>query len=217
MVTIPNGVDVDGIKFVERQRGKNLACVGYINMRKNSMFLLQCMHRLHYHDPGYKLFFAGIFQDAMLEQYLKHMIKKLGLCDSVFFDGWQSDIFGWLEDKHYVVSASIAESQGMGIMEGIAAGLKPVIHNFAGASEIYPQEFLFNTIEQFCEEIQWGSYEPERYRRFIEQNYPQKQQSKRVNEVIVKLERQIETNIFQSDDMARGEIMLPLEQVESGK
>jgi len=150
------------------------------------------MRRLVSIDSQYKLYFAGVFQDSMLEQYIKHVVEKLELDGAVFFDGWQGDVAGWLGDKHYVVSASIAESQGMGLMEGIAAGLKPVIHNFAGASEIYPQDYLFNTAEEFCEMIVSGSYEPKRYRQFIEQNYPQDEQSIRVNELIVELEKQID-------------------------
>ncbi len=193
IVEIPNGVDVDGIEFVDRARGKNIACVGYLNMRKNPVFLLQCMQKLRHIDPGYKLFFAGDFQDAMLEQYVRHMVERLDLGQTVFFDGWQGDITGWLRDKHYIVSASIAESQGMGILEGMAAGLKPVIHNFPGASEIYPDEFLFNTVEQFCEQIQSARYEPVEYRQFVEQNYSQKQQLTKINKLLIELEAQIDS------------------------
>ncbi len=194
IVEIPNGVDVDRIEFVDRPRGKNIACVGYLNMRKNPVFLLQCMQKLRRIDPEYKLFFAGTFQDAMLEQYLSHMIDRLDLRRTVFFDGWQGDIAGWLRDKHYIVSASIAESQGMGVLEGMAAGLKPVIHNFPGASEIYPDEFLFNTVEQFCEQIQSELYEPTRYRQFVEQNYSQKQQLAKINELLIEIETQIDSH-----------------------
>ncbi|MHC4890447.1 MAG: tetratricopeptide repeat protein, partial [Planctomycetota bacterium] len=35
LVTIPNGVNLDKFRFVDRPHGKNLACVGYLNMRKN--------------------------------------------------------------------------------------------------------------------------------------------------------------------------------------
>jgi hypothetical protein len=192
IVTIPNGVSVNRIEFVDKPRGKNIACVGYLNMRKNPVFLLQCMQKLHCIDPEYKLFFAGAFQDTMLEQYFGYMVERLGLRETIFLDGWRGDIGGWLQDKHYIVSASIAESQGMGMLEGMAAGLKPVIHNFPGASEIYPDEFLFNTSEQFCEQIQSGQYEAARYRQFVEQNYSQKQQLSKINDLLVELEAQID-------------------------
>ncbi|HUW17763.1 MAG TPA: glycosyltransferase [Sedimentisphaerales bacterium] len=192
LVTIPNGVNLKKFKFVDRQRGKNLACVGYLNTRKNPMFLLQCMQKLHYIDPEYKLFFAGVFQDPMLEQYVRHTVQALGLTDVVFFEGWQEDINSWLHDKHYIVSSSIGESQGMGLLEGMACGLKPVVHNFPGASQIFPSEFLFNISEQFCEQIRRGPYEPQKYRRFVEENYPLKNQLSKINDIFARLEAEID-------------------------
>ena len=193
LVTIPNGVNVDKFKFVDRHRGKNLACVGYLNMRKNPMFLLQCMQKLHYIDPEYKLFFAGTYQDLMLEQYVRHMVQALELTDVVFFDGWQQDINSWLKDKHYIVSCSIGESQGMGLLEGMACGLKPVIHNFPGADQTFPSEFLFNISEKFCEKICSDTYEPQRYRKFIEENYSLKNQLTKINNIFTQLEAEIDS------------------------
>lgn len=193
LVTVPNGINLDRFKFIDRGRGKNLACVGYLNMRKNPMFLLQCMQKLHYIDSGYKLFFAGNFQDPMLEQYIRHMVNSLKLSDVVFFDGWQMDMNSWLQDKHYIVSCSIGESQGMGILEGMACGLKPVIHNFPGARETFPTEFLFSISEEFCEQVLGGTYEPVRYRKFIEENYPLKSQLNKINGIFTQLEADIDS------------------------
>jgi len=192
IVTISNGVNLERFRFVDRQRGKNLACAGYLNMRKNPMLLLQGMQKLHYIDPEYKLFFAGIFQDPMLEQYVRHMVQTLNLTDVVFFDGWQKDINSWLADKHYVVSGSIGESQGMGLLEGMACGLKPVIHNFPGAGQIFPSEFLFNISEEFCSQILSDSYEPQRYRKFVEDNYSLKNQLRSINFIFNQFEMEID-------------------------
>ncbi len=192
VVTIPNGVDFDRFKFLERHRGKNIGCIGYLNMRKNPMFLLQCMQKLHYIDPEYKLYFAGVFQDTMLEQYVRHIVKALDLADVVFFDGWLDDVNAWLEDKHYIVSGSIGESQGMGVLEGMACGLKPVIHNFPGAEQIFDKEFLFNISEEFCKQICSDPYEPWRYREFVEENYPLDKQLAEINKILGKLEGQVE-------------------------
>ena len=192
IVTIPNGISLDRLKFINKGRGKNLACVGYLAMRKNPMFLLQCMQKLYYLDPGYKLFFAGTFQNAMLQQYIRHMVHVLGLTDVVFFDGWQEDVNSWLQDKHYIVSCSIGESQGVGLLEGMACGLRPVIHNFPGATEIFPPEFLFNISEEFCEQILSDQYEPERYRRFVEAHYALKDQLSKINRVLTELEAEVD-------------------------
>ena len=193
LITIPNGVNLDKFKFIDRPRGKNIASVGYLNMRKNPMFLLQCMQKLHYIDPEYKLFFAGNFQDSMLEQYIKHIVHSLNLTDVVFFDGWQEDINTWLKDKHYIVSCSIGEGKPVGLLEGMACGLKPVIHNFPGSDQIFPSEFLFNIAEEFCEQILSEQYEPYKYRRFVEENYALKDQLAKINKIFTQFEAEIDT------------------------
>jgi len=192
LVVIPNGVNFQKYKYVARPRGKNIACIGYLNARKNPMFLLQCMQKLHYIDPQYKLFFAGVFQDAALEQYIRYMVKALDIADVVFFDGWQDDINGWLEDKHYIVSTSIGEGHPLGLLEGMACGLKPVIHRFPGADQLFPSEHLFNIAEQFCQQVSDDHYEPERYRRFVEERYSLERQLNSINKLFLRLEAELE-------------------------
>ena len=149
------------------------------------------MQKLHYIDPQYKLFFAGVFQDAALEQYIRYMVKALELTNVVFFDGWQDDVNAWLQDKHYIVSTSIGESQGMGILEGMACGLKPVVHNFPGADQIFPSEYIFNISEEFCEQVCDESYMPERYRRFVEERYSLERQLSAINKLFLRFESEI--------------------------
>jgi glycosyltransferase involved in cell wall biosynthesis len=150
------------------------------------------MQKLHYIDPEYKLFFAGDFQDPMLEQYIKHIVRALKLTDVVLFDGWQEDMNAWLRDKNYIVSCSIGESQGMGLLEAMSCGLKPVIHNFPGADQIFPSEFLYNISEEFCEHILSEQYEPQKYRRFVEENYALKNQLPKINNIFTQLEADID-------------------------
>ena len=192
LITIQNGVNLDKFKFTDRSRGKNIASVGYLNMKKNPISLMQCMQKLHYIDPEYKLFCAGDFQDPMLEQYTKHIVRTLKLTDVVLFDGWQEDMNAWLKDKHYIVSYSTGESQGMGLLEAMACGLKPVVHNFPGADQIFPTEFLYNIAEEFCEHILSEQYEPQKYRRFVEENYALKNQLSEINNIFTKLEADID-------------------------
>jgi glycosyltransferase involved in cell wall biosynthesis len=138
------------------------------------------------------LFFAGNFQDYALEQYVRYMVETLHLKDAIVFDNWQDDVNTWLRDKHYIVSTSVGESQGMGLSEGMACGLKPVIHNFPGALEIFPSEFLFNISEEFCSQILTGPYEPQRYRRFVEERYSLKEQLDRINGIFTRFEADVD-------------------------
>ena len=191
VAVIPSGVNLERFTFTERQRGKNIAFLSNLRMVKNPALVLQCMQKLRYIDPEYRLFFAGEFQDESLEQYMRHMVEALGLRDAVFFDGRQDNVRSWLQDKHYIVSTSIIESQGMGLLEAMACGLKPVIHNFPGADEIFPSEFLFNIAEEFCEQILSAPYEPKRYRRLVEEHYPLKNQLAKINKIFTQLEAEV--------------------------
>jgi glycosyltransferase involved in cell wall biosynthesis len=152
------------------------------------------MQKLHYMDPEYRLFFAGQFQDVAIEQYVRYMVDTLGLRDVVIFDGWQEDVCSWLRDKSYIVSTSFIESQGMGILEAMASGLKPVIHNFPGAKEIFPSGYLFNIAEEFCDRIVSASYEPQKYRKFVEDKYSLKDQLARINNILNQIENKIDSN-----------------------
>ncbi len=192
VITISNGINLEKFTFTDRTHGKNIAFLSNLRMVKNPAFVLQCMQKLHYMDPEYRLFFGGLFQDDTLEQYLRHMVSILGLRDVVFFDGRREDVSSWLEDKHYIVSTSLIESQGVGLLEAMACGLKPVIHNFPGADQIFPSEFLFNIAEEFCEHILSEQYEPHTYRRFVEENYALKDQLPKINNIFTQFEADID-------------------------
>ncbi len=187
IVSVPNGVNLEQFAFRNRQRGKNIAFLANLRMDKNPAFVLQGMQKLHYIDPEYRLFFGGEFVDSAIEQYLRHMVGALGLREVVFFDGWQDDVNSWFADKHYIVSTSIIESQSRGLLEGMACGLKPVIHNFPGADRMFPSEFLFNISEEFCEQILSDKYGPQRYRGFVEENYPLAKQMVKINDIFKQL------------------------------
>ncbi len=167
---IPNGVDLDKYKFIDRKPGKNLAYVGYLNYKKGPMLLLHAFQALVESDPEYKLYIAGKFQEERYELYFKQFLEETRIEDNVIFNGWIDDIPKWLEDKKYIVSSSLLESQGMGILEAMATGCKPLIHNFVGASNVYPREYLWNTIEDFGDMFgEW--YDPPKYRTFVEERY----------------------------------------------
>jgi len=192
LAVIPNAVNLDRYALRRRERGKHLACMGRLTMESNPALLLQCMQKLHYIDAAYKLFFTGSFESPMLEQYVRHMVETLGLSNVVFFEPYPSDLDGWLSDKHYVVAGGIGEGQVEGLLTGMACGLKPVIHNFPGAEKLFPRRYLFNIAEQFCEQVLGGDYDPDVYRRFIEEHFAVAEQLNKVNGILTQLEGEIE-------------------------
>ena len=61
-------------------------------------------------------------------------------------------------------------------MEAMARGIKPIIHNFYAARGFYPDDLIYNTIDEAVEKITEESYDSESYRRFIEDNYTLEEQ-----------------------------------------
>ena len=200
LVVVPNGVDLRRYTLRRRERGKHLACIGCLKTEANPAFLIQCMQKLHYIDPAYRLSFSGTFEGPLLEQYLRHMVRTLGLESVVTFEPPCGEMNHWLSDKHFIVAAGISESQVEALLAGMACGLKPVIHNFPGADTLFPPRHLFNIAEQFCELVLVRDYEPEQYRRFVEQHYRIEEQLSRINGILQQLETEIESRAATQTD-----------------
>ncbi len=170
-IIIPNGVDVNNWTFNQRTAGYKIAYAGYINYKKGPMLLLHTFKAIYDLDHRYKLYIAGQFQDDRDSLYFHQMIKEFGLENNFFFEGWQVDLDGWMEDKNYILCTSVLESQNMSVMQAMAKGIKPIVHNFTGAKGIYPQKYLWNTIDEAVRMVTEKSYDSREYRGFIENNY----------------------------------------------
>jgi glycosyltransferase involved in cell wall biosynthesis/2-polyprenyl-3-methyl-5-hydroxy-6-metoxy-1,4-benzoquinol methylase len=192
VLSIPNGVNLNRFAFVDRPRGKNVAMVGYLNLRKNPGLLLQCFARLHRADPEYRLHVAGEFQDdGLLFDYMDTMLDELGLRGAVVFDGWQDDVAAWLEDKHYLVSTAMGEGHPVNVLEAMARGIKPLIHTWPGAREFFPPEWLWRDPDEFCRCVLEGEYEPRLYRDYVAAHYSLQEQLAGINAAFAHLERDI--------------------------
>jgi hypothetical protein len=190
-VTMDYGVNIEGIMFKDRERGKNIACVCDLSLRSNPMFLLHCMQKLHYLDPGYRLHVAGQFADSTTERYVNHIAETLGLSEVVMFEGRIDDLSEWFSDKHYIVWTGMGGEGLGGILKGMASGLKPLVHNFPGSCELLDSQFVFNLSEDFCSQVMSDSYEPKRYRDFVAGRYGDDRGNMCINDALVQLEKEI--------------------------
>ncbi|MBI9086551.1 MAG: glycosyltransferase [Desulfobacterales bacterium] len=182
-----NGVDLDRFAFCDRQPGFDIASVGYINHKKNPSLLLQCLSALVDRDGRFCLHVAGVHQERRFELYMNHMIREMGLTDHVVYHGWVEDVPVWMADKHFLISTSVFESFGYAIAEAMATGIKPLIHNFPGASSLYPRELLFNTVSDCVNSALSDDYTPVAYRRFIEENYRLEFQLRGIDRILLGL------------------------------
>ena len=155
------------------------------------MLLVHAFAELIRCDPGYRLFVGGKFQDDRYSLYFSQMAREMGLGEHLRLDGWIEDVSGWLEDKHYLVSTSVLEGHPVGIMEAMACGIKPVIHNFVGARGIFEGRFLWNTIPEFVEMVRRDEYNSHDYRAYIENRYSLNRQRSCLEDVFRQLEQDV--------------------------
>jgi glycosyltransferase involved in cell wall biosynthesis/2-polyprenyl-3-methyl-5-hydroxy-6-metoxy-1,4-benzoquinol methylase len=181
---VPNGIDLSKFDFLERSKGKNLAMVANISDKKGPMLLIHAFFDLYRRDSEYKLFVAGDMDDPRYSYYLYHIIEELGLEKSVSFDGFVEDINAWLRNKNYIVCSSPWEGHPVGIMEAMACGIKPVIHNFVGAKQIFPEKFIWDNISEFVLMITEGDYSSIEYRNFIESHYSLEKQLATIENIV---------------------------------
>jgi glycosyltransferase involved in cell wall biosynthesis len=185
---IHNGVDTD--KFTipsNKEYGKRICSIGYINHTKNAPMLLYCFKAIHDHDSSYRFHIAGKHQDPRIIVYFEHLLPKLNI--PVSFDGWVEDVPGYLRDKDYVISTSLFESFHYSIAEGMASGLLPLIHDWRGAEYLYPPEYLFTTPQTCVGLIKRLEKEDrpalgERCREYVVQRYEHKGQLAKINALI---------------------------------
>jgi glycosyltransferase involved in cell wall biosynthesis len=179
-----NGVDLDKFKFSTHKPGYNLAVLAHINYRKNPETWIQIISKLKDLDNKYKLHVGGDFQDPLYKEYFEYIKKEMKMEDNFILHGWINEVEKFLEDKNYIISTSIHEGHPYNILESMARGIKPIILNYSGSKEQWPNELIYNTIDEAVEKITEESYDSESYRRFIEDNYSLEEQIHEIEEIV---------------------------------
>jgi len=169
---IRNGVVTDKFNIPENKvNTKKLLLLGHINYRKGLTLLIQFYNELLKRDPEFHLYIRGDWQDFRYKMAVMTMVEELKLYDKItFVEGWIDDLNAWVADKSHILSFSLEESFHYTIGNGMAAGLKPVIHAWNESREIWPNEFIFNDVQSFLDIMLDKTYEPERYRSLLFEN-----------------------------------------------
>jgi glycosyltransferase involved in cell wall biosynthesis len=182
---IYNGLDMPDIPFNEHAHGFNVAWAGFINYKKNPQMMLQIMDKLVKRDKRYLLHIAGKYQDLRYKVYLEYLIKEMGLQDNIIFYGWINDMDSFWKDKNYLLHTSLFEAHSYSIVEAMARGIKPIVHNFRGSGELYAADMRFNTIDEAVQMITAGYYNSQFYRDWvINRGWTLEKQVKQIKEVL---------------------------------
>jgi len=141
---IPNGVDPEMWRYKPRVHGKQIALVGFVNERKNIPMALQILSKL---PQEYELHIAGGFQDGATVGYISNFAAENNLTHRVFMYGQVNDIDLWLEDKNYLLCTAISEGCPNNVIEAMAKGIKPIVHNWPGSRHLF-RGYVFDTIDE---------------------------------------------------------------------
>ncbi|MFO7595959.1 MAG: glycosyltransferase [Desulfocurvibacter africanus] len=173
---LPNGLDLSRFPL-KRSFEPTYRCAFVASLRhtKCPPLLLQCFAAMAKAEPRLTLHLAGeLFGNELergeLDTYLRHMTQILGLENRVFFHGRVADVNGFLEDKDTLLSTSLRESFGYNIAEAMAKGIRPLIHHFPAAEQVFPREWLFATVDE-CAALSRKPANPAAQRDFVEQRY----------------------------------------------
>lgn len=168
MRVLYNGVDLEKWTYRDHAPGRNIAMVGYLNHRKNIPLALQIMEKLPRH---YSLHLAGDVQEGDVFAYMDYMAKSLRL--KIYWDGHVPAAFmdKWLNDKDFLLCAAVSEGNPNNVIEAMAKGIKPVIHDWPGADDQFPADLLFRTVDEAVKIITEPVYRPIEYRALVERKF----------------------------------------------
>lgn len=175
---------LDEYPLYDNGLGFDIAYIGHINHKKGWQLLLQCMAAAVQLDSRYKLHVAGDFQELRWEAYIRRFIHTMGLQDNIIFYDWVDGIQDFLKDKNYLLSTSQWEGCPKGIIEAMACGIKPLIHNWVEAEEVFPKSFLFNTVDEFKALLESPFYLPKEHRFYVEDKFNAEKQMPLMEEFI---------------------------------
>ena len=144
---IYNGIDLNEFKLSTfAKTGKKIAMICQIHTPKNINLACQILLEL---PKEYKIYHIGGVSHINLPEF-EFYLAGLGLKDRFIMDGIKkpSQANSWLVNKDFILSTSVSEGNPVNVIEGMAMGLKPVIHRWPGAEDQFEDDYLFYTAKE---------------------------------------------------------------------
>jgi glycosyltransferase involved in cell wall biosynthesis len=162
---IYNGVTLDNWTYKDRKHGKKIASVGWINYKKNLPLTMQILASL---PKDYELHLLGGVQQEDIILYVDYISRVLERGVIITNRIPREQVDAWLDDKDYILCSSLTEGNPNFVIEGMAKGIKPVVHNYPGAMDQFGNMLVFNTVEEAKQMILPDSpYESKDYREIV--------------------------------------------------
>jgi len=164
---IYNGTDLARWKFKERKAGMKIGMACHVHPKKNLPLALQILAAL---PEGYELHIAGGIQDVATAEYLNHVGEAIRRKVYLYGHIPSEQMSFWWETVNFCLSTSLSEGNPNNVIEAMAKGIKPVIHNWPGAEDQF-KPWLFNDIETAANMILSNDYSSGDYRQWIDERF----------------------------------------------
>jgi len=192
MLVMPDGVDVELFKFIERdfKEPYQMCIVGNVIPRKGVYELIRMFYDLD--KDNWILNIVGKFYEEYYEN-CRELVEALGIDDKVRF--WKhiehDKLPKFFKTQHVIVSNSRDEGNHTVIKEGMSTGLYPVINCWLGADKTYPNRYIFKSQKQFIEHINnWEDLSPDekldvskKLSDFVKVTFDVKESARKIREV----------------------------------
>ena len=181
--TIPCAVDLDKFRYREHQPGFNIAVIAERWISKGTSEILQIALKLKEIDPRYKITWLGQRSDyqwehAYRDEFVEHHNLNLEFVNIV------DSVDEFLEDKDYLLHASHKEAFSYATAEAMAKGIKPILHRFFGADDLWP-DMTWDSLDQAIEMITSKEYDSASYRQYlIDHEYTLPQMMESIDKII---------------------------------
>ncbi len=174
---LPTGIDMDHVP--PRERFDPTGKMGFVNdlcYFANYPLALQCFAAASF-DPGLSLHVAGEYAGNERERmelalYSDNLIASMGLSNRIHVEGKVRSLFHWLEDKEFFLHTACGATSDDLLYLAMARGVRPIVHHFPGATDLLPQELVFDTVDQFRNVLDAVRPFPSELRDYVAESRP---------------------------------------------
>jgi len=161
---VHNGIDLEKLSYRERRPGMVIGYAGNIVPAKGILIMFHYLRELLNRQKGYSLKMIGLNRFHGREgEYYNYYKNDLPIIEA----GETNNINQWLEGVDFLWQPSLTESFSLIIGEAMAKGIKPLINDFYGSRELWPEELIYRDFSGFMKILQ-ADYDSAKYRAWAE-------------------------------------------------
>ena len=155
VVVVTEAVDPQKFQPVEKPFGGNIGILCHLTPRKRVYELILAFSELVQQQPQLRLHIGGGEHPWHGDYYfaLHDLVRQLKLEEQVLFSGKVTEPAKWYSNIDIFISNAYSEGLQVSPLEAMAAGCVCFSHQWAGADEMLPAEYLYFTDHQLQELI----------------------------------------------------------------